>query len=137
MDINSPITSPCQEKLHPQALAGIRHFNRQEFFEAHEALELAWREEPREIRNLYQAILQVGVAYYHIQNENYSGAVKLFQRSQAWLELFPAICLGLDLDRFREDFQRVQAETFRRGPQGLKDFPAYLFKPIVFYQPAE
>lgn len=135
MDINALNTSPCQEKLHPQALIGIRCFNQQEFFEAHEALEMAWRDEQREIRNLYQAILQVGVSYYHIQNQNYSGAVKLFQRSQTGLDKFPASCLGLDLDRLREDFQRVQAETLRRGPNGLKDFPVFLFKPIVFCEP--
>jgi uncharacterized protein len=35
---------------------GIACFNDQRYFEAHEALETAWRNEPGQIRELYQGI---------------------------------------------------------------------------------
>ncbi len=73
----APSRDPCAEKLHPRAIEGLRLFNAGEYFEAHEALELAWRQERGPIRELYRGILQVGVAYYHILHNNYRGACKM------------------------------------------------------------
>jgi uncharacterized protein len=54
------ITTGCMGALPPLALRGLELFNQGEYFEAHEALELAWREETGPVRELYRGILQIG-----------------------------------------------------------------------------
>ena len=51
-------------------LEGIAQFNRGDYWECHETLEALWRREARPLRDLYQGILQVGVACYHIRRGN-------------------------------------------------------------------
>ena len=55
----------CDGTLHPKAIEGLKLFNEKKFFEAHEELEDAWRQETGEIRDLFQGILQVAVAFLH------------------------------------------------------------------------
>jgi hypothetical protein len=49
---------------------GIEEFNRGQFFEQHETLELEWIEEADPVRYLYQGILQVGVGFEHLRRGN-------------------------------------------------------------------
>ncbi len=42
----------CDDPPPPQLVEGIAQFNRGEFFEQHETLELLWRAERRDIRYL-------------------------------------------------------------------------------------
>ena len=42
----------CDESPPPRLLEGIAQFNRGEYFEQHETLELLWRAEPRTVRHL-------------------------------------------------------------------------------------
>ena len=116
--------------LHPEAREGIRLFDTKRYFEAHEALETAWREEPGEIRNLYRGILQVAVAYYHIQRGNYVGARKLFNRCRKWLEPFPNTMMGIDLDQFHRDFSMVENTLIRLGPDLAAQLDPGLMKPL-------
>ena len=122
----------CMGSLHPKALLGLQLFNAGRYFEAHEELELAWRDEPGPVREVYRGILQVGVAYYHILNQNYAGAVKMFKRAWAWLNPYPNKCRGIDLDRFRTDARRVEAEIISLGAENLAQFDPGLLKPILF-----
>ena len=65
----------CDESPPPRLLEGIAQFNRGEYFEQHETLELLWRAEPRKVRHLYQGILQIGVAFHHLRRGNYHGTI--------------------------------------------------------------
>lgn len=122
----------CQHIL-PQAVReGIALFNQGQYFEAHEILELAWRAEREPVRELYRGILQVGVAYYHLQHDNYRGAVKMLQRADGWLAPFSDRCCGIDLGRLRLSYRRVLDVLLRVGPQGLKLFDTSLFEPVIF-----
>jgi hypothetical protein len=123
---------PCQGRLHPEALEGLRLFNAGKYFEAHEALETAWRDEPGPVRDLYQGILQVGVGYYHLLNGNYSGALKLFARCKPLLEPFGDRCRGIDLAGLRRNYLAVEAEVRRLGPEYLSAFNRHLLRPIAF-----
>lgn len=120
----------CQGEIHPLARRGIELFDEGEYFEAHEALELAWREETGPIREMYRGILQIGVAYYQILRGNYRGAAKMFQRSRTWLTPFPDHCRGIDLGRFRQHYARVEESLHRLGPERLDQFDRSLMKPI-------
>ena len=43
---------------------GIAHIRAGKYFEAHEELELVWREAPPEERDFYQGLVHVAVAWY-------------------------------------------------------------------------
>lgn len=87
----------------PSALAveGFEAFNAGHYWEQHELLEGAWREEPRPVRELYQGILQVGVALHQIEQGKWAGAIKLLRRGLNRLDWLPPVCMGVDLAAFR------------------------------------
>jgi predicted metal-dependent hydrolase len=127
-----PVTgSDCAGELHPLALRGIQLHNQGLFFQAHECLELAWREEPGRVRDLYRGILQVSVGYYHIQRGNWTGARKMFKRCRAWLAPFPANCRGVDLAQLKQDFEAVDQALIRLGPGGIARLDPAMLKPVV------
>ena len=126
------IDCACQGALPPLAVRGLELFNRGEYFEAHEELELAWREERGPVRELYRGILQIAVAYYHILRGNYRGAVKMFLRSRTWLGPFPDRCRGVDLYSFRRDYTRVEEALLRLGPDRINHFDRGLMKPVAY-----
>lgn len=97
------------KSLHPRALAGLREFNAGAYFEAHEELEAAWLAEKGALRGLYQGILQLGVACYHLERGNFAGALKVIRRSREKLALFQDEVLGIDVGRLREDAARLEA----------------------------
>ena len=118
--------------LPPLAHTAIEQFNAGEFFEQHETFEALWRAEPGPIRQLYQGLLQVGVAYLQIQRKNYAGARKLFLRATQYLQALPDVCQGIDMAQFRADAQAAQATLEALGPDRIADFPPSTFKPIRF-----
>ncbi len=130
-------TDPCSGPLHPLALQGIALFNAGEYFEAHEALEAAWREERGPARDLYRGILQVAVAYYHVRRGNYPGAIKVFRRSRAWLALFGDHCRGVDVGRLKQDAAAVEAAVRRLGPERIAEADSGLFKPVSLIPPSQ
>lgn len=105
-------------------------FNAGEFFEAHEELETAWREETGEIRDLYRGILQVAVTYLHITRRNYDGAVKVYGRSLKWTRDWGDVCRGINVKKFREDAETVMKEVERLGRQRIAAFDLSFFQPI-------
>jgi predicted metal-dependent hydrolase len=128
--------SPNLTQLHPRACEGIRLFNLRRYFEAHEALEAAWMAETRPLRSLYQGILQVAVAYYHIQRGNPRGALKLFHRCRANLAPFPDNYLGINLGKLREDYQAIENRIRQAPASGAKLDPG-LFPPIQWVDPEQ
>ena len=82
----------CEEPPPPELLEGIAQFNRGEYFEQHETLELLWRAERRDVRYLYQGILQIGVAFHHLRRLNHHGTVYMLTRGPRYLAPFaPAL----------------------------------------------
>jgi uncharacterized protein len=122
----------CRKALPELVVRGLELFNQGAYFEAHEELELAWRAEHAPVRELYRGVLQVAVAYLHIQRGNYRGAVKMFLRSRTWLAPFSGRCCGIDLDGLRRDYYRVEAELLHLGPEQLQWLDRSLMKPIQY-----
>ena len=127
-----PADQGCEQDLPPKARLGIQLFNQQQFFEAHEALEAAWKEEKGPMRNLYRGILQVAVGYYHIRRGNITGARKMFKRCRPWLTLFPARCQGVDLARLIDDFEAVEARLDRLAVENPAVLQQLVFPPVIF-----
>lgn len=120
--------SQCAEALPPAALEGVRRFNAGEYYKQHDLFEALWVEEAGAVRDLYRAILQVGVAYYQIERGNARGAHKMLLRSVQWLTLLPDVCRGVDIRQLREDSYRVRAELERISD--VADFDKTLLKPL-------
>ena len=129
---SGPRMNDCQGKLPPHAKEGLRLFNAGEYFEAHEALELAWREETGQVRRLYQGILETAVTYLHIQRGNYVGAGKVYDRSRKWLRDWPDVCCGVNVGKLRADLDQVIAEVQRLGPERIAEFDQSLLKPVLW-----
>jgi hypothetical protein len=124
-----------RDELPREVIRGITLFDAGDYFEAHEAFENAWREEPGPIRDLYRGILQVAVGYYHILRGNYVGARKMIQRSRRWLAPFPDEIAGIDLRQFRADYERVNAALARLGPEHIDAFDRSTLKPLPWKEP--
>lgn len=122
----------CDGELHPRALQGIQLFNDGRYFEAHEELEAAWREERGKVRELYQGILEAGVTYLHIRRGNYDGAIKVYGRSMRWLNGFPEICRGADVGQLRRDLGEAITEVRRLGKTRMGEFNLSALKPLVW-----
>jgi hypothetical protein len=128
------------ERLHAQCdavpselvLKGLREFNAQEYFEAHETLEAAWKSEFGPIRELYRAILQVGVAYLQIQRGNYWGAQKMFVRALQWFDPLPDWCQGINVAQLRTDAKAVREHLETLGPERMAEFDHSLLKPVLY-----
>jgi predicted metal-dependent hydrolase len=118
--------------MHARAREGISLFNQGRYFEAHEELEAAWKEERGKVRELYQGILEAGVTYLHIRRGNYAGALKVYGRSMRWLSAWPDICRGADVGQLRRDLAAAMEETRRLGNTRLGEFDPALFRPIVW-----
>jgi hypothetical protein len=122
----------CEDALHLRAEEGLRLFAERQYFEAHEALELAWREETGAVRGLYRGILQAAVVYLHVRRGNYAGAVKVYGRCMKWLSQWPETCRGVEVERLRQDLVKVMDEVKRLGPQRLSEFDLSLLKPVFW-----
>jgi len=55
----------------------IEEFNTKEFYSCHDTLEALWMEASEPKKRFYQGILQISVALYHLENQNWRGAVIL------------------------------------------------------------
>jgi predicted metal-dependent hydrolase len=126
----------CQAPLSQKALQGLQLYNQGKYFEAHEALEAAWRQDQTVGRELYQGILQVGIAYLQIERSHYNGALKMFLRARKWLDPLPDQCRGVEVAQLRQDAQRAQAALKALGRERIGEFDHTLFKPVIFYIPS-
>ena len=118
----------CRGALPALAEQGLQAFNRGDFYHQHDLFEAQWMQSTGPVRDLYRAILQVGVAYYQIERGNYRGALKMLQRSVQWLYLLPDVCQGIDVAQLRRDSYRVRAELQGLGPGRLAELDRGLLK---------
>ncbi|MFB2646711.1 DUF309 domain-containing protein [Raphidiopsis sp. BLCC-F218] len=56
---------------------GVEQFNAGQFYACHDTLEALWIEATEPEKALYQGILQIAVALYHLENSNLRGAMIL------------------------------------------------------------
>ncbi len=125
----------CAQPLPPLAVAGVEAFNRGEYYQQHDLFEALWVASEGPIRDLYRAILQVGVAYYQLERSNFRGALKMLQRSVQWLHPLPDTCQGIDVAALRRDSYAVRAEVQRLGAERLSAFDSSLLKPLRWQPP--
>ncbi len=105
-------------------------FNQGKYYEAHEPLEEAWMKTDSPERELYQGILQIGLAYFQITRGNYRGALKMFRRSTRNLSPLGDALLGIDLAQLQEDAQTVETALRQLGPHKVELLDWKLIKPV-------
>jgi uncharacterized protein len=127
--------SQCDDVPPPLLLKGLHEFNTGQYFECHETLETAWRAEAGPVRDLYQAVLQVGLGYYQIERGNYTGARKMFLRAERWLNNLPDRCRGIDVTGLRADAAAARAHLEAIGPARIAAFDRSLMKPVSYENP--
>lgn len=120
----------CDDPLPPLAIEGVKKFNAGEYYPQHDLFEEQWVKTEGPVRDLYRAVLQVGVAYYQIERGNYRGALKMLQRSVQWLAILPDVCQGIDVAQLRQDSYMVRAELDRLGASRLDEFDRNLLKSV-------
>jgi uncharacterized protein len=112
----------CREPPPRQLLDGIAQFNRGEYFEQHETLELLWRAERRGVRRLYQGILQIGVAFHHLRRLNHHGTVYMLTRGSMHLAPFAPRCQQVDVAALIASADAALVHVSRLGPHRLAEF---------------
>jgi uncharacterized protein len=120
----------CHEPLPPEAQEAVRKFNAGEYYKQHDLFEALWMKETGPARDLYRAVLQVGIAYFQITRGNQRGALKMLLRSVQWLAILPDVCQGIDIAQLKADSIRVRAELERLGPERIAEFDRSLLKPV-------
>ncbi|HXH26009.1 MAG TPA: DUF309 domain-containing protein [Vicinamibacterales bacterium] len=106
----------------PLLLEAIAQFNRGEYFEQHETLERLWRAETGPVRRLYQGILQIGVAFFHLRRGNFHGTVVMLERGLANLRPFAPVCQSVDVARLVAAAESALAAVKHLGPGRLDRF---------------
>jgi uncharacterized protein len=107
------MAEPREPTLDPEerrALAkGVHEFNDGHYFECHDTLEDLWSGLRGDSRDFFQALIQVAVGYYHLGNDNPSGARSMFERALQRFQKYPARYLGFELERQREELRALLA----------------------------
>ena len=103
----------------PRYLEGIEHFNKCDFFEAHEVWEELWADTQGEPRRFFQGLIQVAVCLHHFGNGNIRGAKKLYFGCRGYLEAYQPKFLGLDLDELLAQLETCCREIL----ESKEEFP--------------
>lgn len=85
----------------PRFLEGIDHFNRKDFYAAHDAWESLWLERFGEEKDFLQGLILCAVALHHCDRENYRGARSRFRSALDKLEKYPDEYWSVNLRNFR------------------------------------
>lgn len=122
--IAPPTTYPTgwDDQPAPAFLEGVALFNAGQFYRQHDVFEKHWMEDRRPIRDLYQGVLQIGVALHHIETGNYRGAVKMLRRGLPRLRSLPPICQTLDVAELRQAARALHDEIVALGPERFDQF---------------
>jgi predicted metal-dependent hydrolase len=111
---------------------GVGHFNRLEFWEAHESWETIWLVAQSDVEQFLQGLIQVAAAYHHVKRGTIRGAIRLFEAGLRRLEPFPpGYC---DLDRAKvEKAARSHREMLLRNERDSIEYPELI---LLSSQPA-
>lgn len=88
---------------------GIALIRRGSYFEAHEALELAWRAAGAEERDFFQGLVHVAVAWYQAGRGNRVGCGRQLEKAARRLAQFAPEHEGVDVASVLEQVERARA----------------------------
>ena len=118
-EIAEPFRARCDQPAPAELLEGVQQFNKGEFFEQHETLELLWRDTRTPDRGLYHGILQIGVGLHHWRNGNFHGAGVLLDEGIERLRPFVPSCQTVDVARLIADATDARERLEELGEAGM------------------
>jgi predicted metal-dependent hydrolase len=95
---------------------GVEQFNQQEFYACHDTLEALWIEATEPDKKFYQGILQVAVAFYHLGNQNWRGAVILLGEGINRLRGYQPTYATIDVEKFLTQSVHILTTLQQAGP---------------------
>ena len=109
---------------------GVDEFNRGYFFECHDTLEEMWTGLRGPARDFFQGLIQVSVAFYHLDNDNLAGAESMIHRALERFAKYPDRYFGFDLGAHRAELnawlERIQGGALEPPP--LESVPKWEFE---------
>lgn len=81
---------------------GVEQFNQGQFYACHDTLEALWMEAADPPKSLYQGILQIAVALYHLSNCNWRGAVILLGEGMSRLRPYQPDYASINIEDLLE-----------------------------------
>ena len=106
---------------------GIKEFNAEAFFEAHDTWEDAWMDLRGQNRLFLQGLIQVAIGYYHLSCENFEGADHLLTRAVDKLDKYPdeveGVVLAPLLEQVRMSLRAVRQTRAGDTPVSFWTFP--------------
>ena len=104
---------------------GVAEFNGGLFFECHDTLEDLWSGVRGSSRDFFQGLIQVAVGFYHLENDNRSGAATMFRRALFRLGKYGDRHAGVELSGLRREVQTWLERVEAGGPlpQGQDALP--------------
>ena len=106
---------------------GVTQFNDRLFFECHDTLEELWSGLRGPSRSFFQGLIQSTVAFYHLDNGNRAGAVRLFDRALSRLAVYPQRYAGLETAPLRAAARLWREAAASDGPLPTAGPPALHF----------
>jgi hypothetical protein len=106
---------------------GVRLFDEERFFEAHEFFEYIWNCDETDAgdRDFWRGVAQVAVGFCHAQRGNPRGAVTTLERAASHLERYPRAHHGVDTGALAASARRVASEIEARGAPADQRFPRF------------
>jgi predicted metal-dependent hydrolase len=101
---------------------GVEQFNQGQFYACHDTLEALWMEATEPQKTLYQGILQIAVALYHLGNSNWRGAVILLGEGINRLRRYPPTYAGIDVDELLTSSAAMLTALQQAGPEKIGDW---------------
>ena len=86
---------------------GINAFNNRQFYDAHEYWEELWLDYKLNDSDFIQGLIQLAVSYFHLFNQNLTGARSMIKKCLKKIELFHTT-RGIDVMELKSEIYNVQ-----------------------------
>lgn len=101
---------------------GIALFNHRLFFEVHEVLEGQWSQAAGEEKQFLQGLIQIAVAFHHLENQNLRGALSLLHDGIEKIAPYRPAFLGVELAEFLRSLEECRTELRQLKEEELARF---------------
>jgi len=117
---DEPASEITQSGLYPRHyLQGIEHFNKGQYFDAHEVWEEIWLRSSGDTKVFYQMLIQAAVGLHHYERGNARGALGMYANVVDKLSKLPAALMSLDLNEFSSQFKSFFAELLEKDTNSV------------------
>ena len=95
---SQPHSVPQYGRMEAGIAEGVRLFNSEKFFEAHEALEAVWLTAQGDEKTILHGLIQVAAAFHHHKKGNAKGFRGLLEKGSQKLERFGGTRADIDVN---------------------------------------